>query len=655
MGWFTGLLENIDRPSNALQGLAVDGVEGLKSGWLQKKDYDFEQMWDEDLAKQGYYERDNLGRASYVASAALNLLVDPLNLLPVGLLKKGTQAVKNAKQMGANVDKSAMKGSFVSSFPNYIQGHYAPTDRTKEVMKALDEGLLSGVKIKGAPLSSHYKKAKKGTGFAKTGLAGLGNIVKNSLSPEARAVYRSHNINKGMMEGGFLSNKGNTDLELIHRALYNAHIAEQSGTVGSKTLLKDFMKRVEYQGYTPFKEGTYHKVSKGRVMGGQAITKDEANMLEDIMGRVWVDGKGIKASDDASTRVFIKRPSSPKGGQHVNDLKVGNSKDFNIVRKLFEDKKIKSPLKVKKTSSPASDIFGEGAERVRYIDTKSGGTIEVVSKKDGTASVLELSVPEDFRGQGIGKLLQRQVMEDFPNMGGQVSSKAAAKTAYDLGRRPPNNPNATLDDVFKMIDEQSSVNLIIKNYKPKTINDMNIDELAEYLTESTGKVFKPDEKTGQVWSNFSMTGSSITEGGVNVAFGIKPSGRFIASVSDEHNFLEKIKWVPKKGPLKGKDIFPVGKMVSSSLPNRIVMMTTPVTGKITKFKRAEGSGAKKTIYEKARVARDKEMKDEKWLTALGSITDAKATRPDLMYETGRQYQGLGAGSAGLFSLPDANE
>jgi len=124
MGWFTGLLENIDRPSNALQGLAVDGVEGLKRGWGQEEDYDFEQMWSEDLAKQkGYYERDNWGRTSYAVSAALNLLVDPLNLLPVGLLKKGTQAVKNAKQMGANVDKSAMKGSFVSSFPNYIQGH----------------------------------------------------------------------------------------------------------------------------------------------------------------------------------------------------------------------------------------------------------------------------------------------------------------------------------------------------------------------------------------------------------------------------------------------------------------------------------------------------------------------------------------------------
>ena len=45
-------------------------------------------------------------------------------------------------------------------------------------------------------------------------------------------------------------------------------------------------------------------------------------------------------------------------------------------------------------------------------------------------------------------------------MQGQVSSKAAAKTAFDLGRRPVNNPNATLNDVFKAIDEFSSVNLV---------------------------------------------------------------------------------------------------------------------------------------------------------------------------------------------------
>jgi predicted GNAT family acetyltransferase len=115
-----------------------------------------------------------------------------------------------------------------------------------------------------------------------------------------------------------------------------------------------------------------------------------------------------------------------------------------------------------KTKKDASDIFGEGAERVRYTDPESGGTIEVVTKKDGSTSVLELAVPEEFRGKGIGQSLQKQAMDDFPNLGGQVSSKAAATTAYRLGRRPVGNPDATLDDVFKMINENSSVNLVSK-------------------------------------------------------------------------------------------------------------------------------------------------------------------------------------------------
>ena len=45
-------------------------------------------------------------------------------------------------------------------------------------------------------------------------------------------------------------------------------------------------------------------------------------------------------------------------------------------------------------------------------------------------------------------------------MGGQVSSKAAATTAHRLGRRPPKNPDASLEDVFKVMDEQSSANMV---------------------------------------------------------------------------------------------------------------------------------------------------------------------------------------------------
>ena len=108
----------------------------------------------------------------------------------------------------------------------------------------------------------------------------------------------------------------------------------------------------------------------------------------------------------------------------------------------------------------ASEIFGAGAERFRYTDPASGGMIDVLKRPDNTASVLGLEVPETFRGKGIGESLQSQVLQDFPAMMGQVSSKAAAKTAYRLGRRPPNQPNASLDDVFKIMDENSSVNLV---------------------------------------------------------------------------------------------------------------------------------------------------------------------------------------------------
>jgi len=118
------------------------------------------------------------------------------------------------------------------------------------------------------------------------------------------------------------------------------------------------------------------------------------------------------------------------------------------------------PKNFETSVTDASQIFGEGAKRIKYTDPNSGGMIDVLQRPDGTASVLGLEVPEAMRGQGIGQSLQSQVMQDFPEMMGQVSSRAAAKTAYRLGRRPPNQPDATLDDVYKIMDEYSSVNLV---------------------------------------------------------------------------------------------------------------------------------------------------------------------------------------------------
>jgi hypothetical protein len=123
----------------------------------------------------------------------------------------------------------------------------------------------------------------------------------------------------------------------------------------------------------------------------------------------------------------------------------------------------------------ASDIFGEGAQRIRYTDPKSGGAIDVLSRPDGTASVLGLEVPEKFRGKKIGESLQKQVLEDFPDMQGQVSSKAAATTAYRIGRRPVDMPDATLKDVHKMIDEDSSVNMISPQMQQRISPTANVE------------------------------------------------------------------------------------------------------------------------------------------------------------------------------------
>lgn len=157
------------------------------------------------------------------------------------------------------------------------------------------------------------------------------------------------------------------------------------------------------------------------------------------------------AADDVGRRV-VERLNQPGPVPTMYSNPVGRAAgDFTVTRK------------------DASNIFGEGSERVRYTDAKSGGTMEVVVRPDGSASVLELEVPEASRGQGIGQALQQRVMQDFPVMGGQVSSKAAAKTAYRLGRRPYGQPDATLEDVFRMIDEDSSVNLISPQAQPNIL------------------------------------------------------------------------------------------------------------------------------------------------------------------------------------------
>jgi GNAT superfamily N-acetyltransferase len=156
-----------------------------------------------------------------------------------------------------------------------------------------------------------------------------------------------------------------------------------------------------------------------------------------------------------------ENPNAPTGGlTEGGERSLRRTYDRLVNEGVIEPMSRAEAASFNVTRRDASNVFGAGTERARYTDPQSGGTIEVVVRPDGSASVLELEVPEEFRGQGIGQRLQERVMQDFPAMGGQVSSRAAATTAYRLDRRPPNQPDATLEDVFAIIDDMSSVNLI---------------------------------------------------------------------------------------------------------------------------------------------------------------------------------------------------
>jgi len=210
-------------------------------------------------------------------------------------------------------------------------------------------------------------------------------------------------------------------------------------------LLADRLKKAQQFGAKPF---GYNNPPVEMLMNLLGVPAVQQTMERMAYGEPLTTGSGMttKPRPEAIEAAMTLLPASVGLAKATKGLPVGASIEkvgkFDIVKR------------------DASDIFGEGAQRIRYIDPKSNGQIEVLARKDGTASVLSLEVPEKFRGQKIGESLQKQVLQDFPDMQGQVSSKAAATTAYRLGRRPVDMPDATLKDVHKMIDEDSSVNMI---------------------------------------------------------------------------------------------------------------------------------------------------------------------------------------------------
>jgi len=249
-------------------------------------------------------------------------------------------------------------------------------------------------------------------------------------------------------------------------------------------LLADRLKKAQQFGAKPF---GYENPPVEMLMNLLGVPAVQQTMERMAYGEPLTTGRGMttKPRAEAVEAALAVAPVTGLLGKATKGLPVGAS---------IKDVGQQGLLDIAKRD--ASDIFGAGAQRIKYTDPRSGGSIDVLARPDNTASVLGLEVPETFRGQGIGGLLQSRVLQDFPDMQGQVSSKAAATTAYRLGRRPPNMPDATLDDVYKMIDENSSVNLVSPQMQQRIAPTPETGLLGQEVTDYRGSHQAPSPDFG---------------------------------------------------------------------------------------------------------------------------------------------------------------
>jgi len=278
---------------------------------------------------------------------ALDMGVDPYNLLGAGVFSKGSKLAKEAAEAAiTKFGPDAGKGSMLSSLANYIDNHYGPTDVAEEV-GSLDN-LLTGL------MPNTFKTAKdaqaalsKPIGFAKWSFEGLKNVVMDSLDPKARALYKSKGITPGSQR---YVGRALADNE-IHKATaqvqYASHIPQQSGRVGNTAAsVENIMKKSGVSDYFMYVPGSYKESIKANKLkptqNGKTtpISDNDLDIVENHFGRVWKasDSRGnqVPFNESESPILFIKAPGNgTQTGDHYNDLV--NSGWISDMSKVFQE------------------------------------------------------------------------------------------------------------------------------------------------------------------------------------------------------------------------------------------------------------------------------------------------------------------------------
>jgi hypothetical protein len=149
------VLDVLDTPQNALQGAVVEGAEGFKKGLTREKDYNSKDI----LTKYGW-EGDSLAKSG--VGLAADVLLDPLNLLGVGAIKKGYQA--GVKALGNVADTGLKAVPKVNDAYASVKGFFDPFSKYEGV-----EGLKDAIRLaeSGARSAKHEELTKASLAFMK--------------------------------------------------------------------------------------------------------------------------------------------------------------------------------------------------------------------------------------------------------------------------------------------------------------------------------------------------------------------------------------------------------------------------------------------------------------------------------------------------------
>ena len=353
-GFFESALSGIDKPSNAMQGLFIEGLEGAKKGWNQERNYDYEELYTDEFRK-------NNPEFSYYSSGLLNLLVDPLNFIPLGMLAKG---VKNTATTPSTLLSKVPGGSGVDTvlkpigylgdkalaeMPNRLEyfgrAFYEGGPVNKAVLGGMGfaEGLAKTLNRELNPAMIKRNKIARELGIPTTTLNVVDDVLQKINDPQLQATIQNLSSLKNPTKKQAKMIKDYNNLGKILQGQLGWNYLEKEAYGLTSALGK-------YKNTHFLSEGldlTKDNFVKGAKEFNNVI--DEAyHLSDDVLGQVWDRvARNQKIANPEKHKLYFKTPavSNANATRLANEAASGRqAAKRGAVGKLFEKGK-PSPFK----------------------------------------------------------------------------------------------------------------------------------------------------------------------------------------------------------------------------------------------------------------------------------------------------------------------